>query len=288
MGTKRVVDVSFWTDEKVLNMFSPEDRLFMLYVLTCPDSTQLGVFKLNPKVAAFHLGYSTETVMVLLDRFETKYGIIKRSKETNEVAIRNFLRYSILKGGKPVADLLNREIKSVKDVSLLDYVFEGLASSNNINATVREVIDSYYSSTTSSNTNSFSKERKSNDNGNVNVNVNENRGTNRGRIVDESLNDEKPMDLFTLWDKNVSPMTPLIAQDIQEMVKDFGEDAVRFGIETACRNGVRKSAYVQSCARNYLSGGARKQHASGKPKNDVQGTYEKLMQKYAGGVTDND
>lgn len=286
MGTKRVVDVSFWTDEKVLNMFSPEDRLFMLYILTCPDSTQLGVFKLNPKVAAFHLGYSAETIMVLLDRFETKYGIIKRSKETNEVAIKNFLRYSILKGGKPVADLLNREIKAVKDVSLLDYVFEGLVSSTNINTTVREVIDSYYSSTTYSNTNSFSKERESNDNGNVNVN--ENRGTNRGRIVDDSSDDEKPVDLFTLWDKNISPMTPLIAQDIQEMVKDFGEDAVRFGIETACRNGVRKSAYVQSCARNYLSGGGRKQQASSKPKNDVQGTYEKLMQKYAGGVCEND
>ena len=286
MGTKRVVDVSFWTAEKVLNMFSPEDRLFMLYVLTCPDSTQLGVFKLNPKVAAFHRGYSAETIVVLLDRVETKYGIIKRSKETNEVAIKNFLRYSILKGGKPVADLLNREIKAVKDVGLLDYVFEGLVSSTNINTTVREVIDSYYSSTTFSNTNSFSKARESNDNGNVNVN--ENRGTNRGRIVDESPDDEKPIDLFTLWDKNVSPMTPLIAQDIQEMVKDFGEDAVRFGIETACRNGVRKSAYVQSCARNYLSGGGTKQQASGKPKNAVQGTYEKLTQKYAGGVSEND
>ena len=65
-------------------------------------------------------------------------------------------------------------------------------------------------------------------------------------------------------------MTPLIAQDIQEMVKDFGEDAVRFGIETACRNGVRKSAYVQSCARNYLSGGPSKQQdKKGNPKNDV-------------------
>lgn len=96
------------------------------------------------------------------------------------------------------------------------------------------------------------------------------RETNRGRIVDESSDDEKPVDLFTLWDKNISPMTPLIAQDIQEMVKDFGEDAVRFGIETACRNGVRKSAYVQSCARNYLSGGPSKQQdKKGNPKNDV-------------------
>ena len=273
MGTKRVVDVSFWTDEKVLNMFSPEDRLFMLYILTCPDSAQLGVFKLNPKVAAFHLGYSTETVMVLLDRFETKYGIIKRSKETNEVAIKNFLRYSILKGGKPVADMLNRDIKAVRDTSLLDYVFKDLVTSNNINTTVREVIDSYYSSTTSSNTNSFSKERESNDNGNVNVNE------NRGRIVDDSNEvEEKPVDLFSLWDKNISPMTPLIAQDIQEMVKDFGEDAVRFGIETACRNGVRKSAYVQSCARNYLSSGPSKQKADSV--NPYMAAFEEL---YRGG-----
>ena len=88
--------------------------------------------------------------------------------------------------------------------------------------------------------------------------------------MNDSSDDKKTIDLFTLWDKNISPMTPLIAQDIQEMVKDFGEDAVRFGIETACRNGVRKSAYVQSCARNYLSGGVRKQQdKKGNPKNDV-------------------
>ena len=102
MGIKRVVDTSFWTDDKVIENFSPEDKLFMLYIMTNPHTTQLGIYALSKKVMAFETGYSTDTISVLLDRFETKYDLIKYSNETKELAIKNYLRHSIIKGGKPV------------------------------------------------------------------------------------------------------------------------------------------------------------------------------------------
>ena len=61
-GISRIVNTSFWEDEKVINDFSPEDKLFLLYVLTNPHTTQLGIYKLIPKVAAFELGYSKEDI----------------------------------------------------------------------------------------------------------------------------------------------------------------------------------------------------------------------------------
>ena len=112
MGIKRIVDTTFWTDGKV-DEFSPEDKYFMLYLLTNPFSTQLGIYEISTKQAAFQMGYSVDALKVLLDRFENKYNMILFSKETNEIAIINFLRHSIMKGGAPVRDCLIKEMKKV-------------------------------------------------------------------------------------------------------------------------------------------------------------------------------
>ena len=177
MGIKRIVDTEFWTDDKVMMEFSPEDRLFMLYLLTNPHTTQLGVYKILPKQMAFELGYSQDTISVLLDRFESKYNMIRYSKETSEIAVRNYLKYSIVKGGKPVLDLLTREANRVKDKSLIAYINESASLSEN--ATVKEFCDQF----------------NDNENENENDNDNEdsyhessaNRTTNRQRFVPPTL-----------------------------------------------------------------------------------------------------
>lgn len=137
---KRVIDTEFWNDDKVVEMFSPEDKLFFLYLMTNPHTTQLGIYHINKKYMAFELGYSIEAVTVLLDRFENKYKLIRYSEETSEVAIKNYLRHSIVKGGKPVEELLKREILKVKDKSLFGYVFDNLINLDNLNQTVQQIL----------------------------------------------------------------------------------------------------------------------------------------------------
>lgn len=142
MGIKRIVDTSFWTDNKV-DEFSPEDKYFMLYLLTNPFTTQLGIYKLSIKQAAFQMGYSVDAFNVLLDRFETKYGMIIYSKDTGEIAIKNFLRHSIIKGGAPVRDCLIKEMKSVKNKDLIAGVFSHINGSEDLNETVKKIIAEY-------------------------------------------------------------------------------------------------------------------------------------------------
>lgn len=142
---RRLVSVDFWTDDKVVDLFSPEDKYFMLYLLTNPHTTQLGIYKLNTKYAAFETGYSVETIKSLLNRFENHLGIIFYSPETGEIAIKNYLIYSIIKGGKPVADLLWKEINDIKNQELIEKVFEHIKDSDKINKTVRYIIENYYS-----------------------------------------------------------------------------------------------------------------------------------------------
>ncbi len=142
MGFNRIVNSSFWTDNKV-DAFSPEDKYFMLYLLTNPFSSQLGIYEMNINHASFLLGYSEDTVKVLLERFENKYKIIYYSKETDEIAIKNFLRYSIIKGGPPVHYCLKKAISAVKNKELVSMVFSHIKKYTDLSITVRGVIMEY-------------------------------------------------------------------------------------------------------------------------------------------------
>ena len=142
MAIKRVVDTSFWTDGK-MDEFSPEDRYFYLYLLTNPFSTQLGIYEISINQAAFQLGYSMDSVKVLLDRFQNKYDLIIYAPETNEVAIKNYLKHAIVKGGAPVRDCLIREIKKVKNKELIDEVFSHIKDDTSLNETVRNLLNEY-------------------------------------------------------------------------------------------------------------------------------------------------
>ena len=142
MGIKRIVDTGFWTDAGTED-FTPEDKYFMLYILTNPFTTQLGIYGLSIKNAAFQLGYSKEAVANLLDRFENTYGIIIYSKETKEIAIKNFLRHSIVKGGAPVRDCLIAEMKKVKNKDLIANVFSHIKGYEEVNETVKGIIAEY-------------------------------------------------------------------------------------------------------------------------------------------------
>lgn len=179
MGVKRIVDIDFWNDDKVVELFSPEDKLFMLYLMTNPHTTQLGIYAINKKIMAFELGYSIDTISVLLERFENKYNMIKYSSETNEVAIKNYLKYSIIKGGKPVEDCLEKEIKQVKNKDLLKYVFKNLNGCESLNTTIYALIDKY---TDIYDINNNDDEK---DNDNDNDNENDVSCTYRERIVEK-------------------------------------------------------------------------------------------------------
>lgn len=142
MAIKIIVDTSFWTDGK-MDDFSPEDKYFYLYLMTNPFSTQLGIYEISVKQAAFQLGYSMDAVKVLIERFQNKYGLIIYDSDTSEIAIKNYLRHAIVKGGAPVRDCLIREIKRVKNKDLIDEVFGHIKSDTSLNETVRNLMAEY-------------------------------------------------------------------------------------------------------------------------------------------------
>lgn len=122
MAIFRHIQTEFWKDPKVIEEMTPEDKLFFLYILTNPSTTQIGIYKITKKQMAFDLGYSTETVNSFVHRFENQHKIIKYNEDTREIAIVNWGKYNLNKGGKPIIDCVKKEIAQVKDKSLLKII----------------------------------------------------------------------------------------------------------------------------------------------------------------------
>jgi DnaD/phage-associated family protein len=124
MAKFRMVRTDFWTNPIVCEEMTPEDKFFSLYLHTNPQTTQIGIYKITKKQMAFDLGYSIESVHALMERFINHHKLIRYNPETRELAIQNWGKYNLDKGGKPMMDCIYSELKDVEDRSLIHYVLK--------------------------------------------------------------------------------------------------------------------------------------------------------------------
>lgn len=160
MAKYRYVYTTFWNDPRVVEEMTAEDKYFFLYLLTNESTTQIGIYQITKKQIAFDMGYSMESAGALLQRFRDHHKIIKYNEETREIAIKNWGKYNLNRGGKPILDCVKSELKEVKDTSLIRWVGEGIS-----NDSVRIVYESYYDTSHDTYNDSSKNEESSNDAG---------------------------------------------------------------------------------------------------------------------------
>ncbi|WP_079479693.1 hypothetical protein [Halobacillus salinus] len=131
MAKFRQVYTEFWEDITVEGM-TPEDKLFYLYLLTNSHTTQIGVYQITKKRMAFELGYSPESLDGLFERFINHHEVMKYNDKTSEIAIKNWGKYNLNRGGKPVEDCIKRELPGVKDSTLIEYVAEQIPDDSKV------------------------------------------------------------------------------------------------------------------------------------------------------------
>ncbi|WP_458413076.1 DnaD domain-containing protein [Schinkia sp. CFF1] len=139
MAKYRMVRTDFWKNPIVLEEMTPEDKYFYLYLLTNPHTTQIGIYRITKKQMAFDLGYSIESVQSLMERFEKHHRLIRYNPETRELAIKNWGKENLLKGGKPVMDCIFTELKEVEDRTLIQYVLESIHKQE-----IRSLYEAFY------------------------------------------------------------------------------------------------------------------------------------------------
>ncbi|NMD71276.1 DnaD domain protein [Bacillus sp. DNRA2] len=133
-----MVRTDFWNNPVVSEEMSPEDKYFYLYLLTNSQTTQIGIYKITKKQMAFDMGYSIETVQALMERFTQHHKLIRYNPKTREIALHNWAKSNLNKGGKPIMDCINSELKEVEDVSLIRYISQSIP-----NQDIRNLFDSF-------------------------------------------------------------------------------------------------------------------------------------------------
>ena len=121
MAIYRMVQMTFWTDTKVVDDFTPEDRYFYLYLFTNPHTNLAGCYEISIRQMSIELGYSKDTVRKLLDRMMNVHDVVSYSEKTKEILILNWWRYNWTKSEK-FRKPLWKEICSVKERMFVDYL----------------------------------------------------------------------------------------------------------------------------------------------------------------------
>lgn len=141
MAKYRHVQTVFWKDPKVAEEMTPEDKYFFLYLLTNPETTQIGIYPILKRQIAIDLSYSIDAVETLIERFIHHHELIRYNEETREIAIKNWGKYNLNRGGKPMIDCINAELEKVKDKNLITYVAEQIK-----HTAIKELYDTWTSS----------------------------------------------------------------------------------------------------------------------------------------------
>lgn len=107
MAIYRTISLSFWTDSKVDDEFTPEDKYFFLYLLTNPHSNLLGCYEISMKQMATEMGYSRDTIEHLIKRMSEYHHVIEYDKDTKEVLVLKWYKYNWTKSDKFLKSLLS-------------------------------------------------------------------------------------------------------------------------------------------------------------------------------------
>ena len=175
MAKFRQIQTSFWSNTYIQEEMTSEDKYFYLYLMTNECTTQIGIYPITKKQMAFDLGYSMESVTALLQRFETYHKLIKYDVESREIILLKWAENNLNIGGKPVQDLIKKEIEQVKNKDFLALMYSNcpdnslkkfiglLIYKNNVsyNETANESSD-----VSSINLSNFEKNKKTNNNNN--------------------------------------------------------------------------------------------------------------------------
>ena len=123
MAIYRSIHTTFWTDTKVVDDFSPEDKYFMLYCLTNSYTNIIGCYEISVKQMANDLGYSKESVESLIKRFRDVHKVIDYDFSTKELFVKNWYKYNWTNSPKLDKPLLN-EIEKVKNANFKKKIIE--------------------------------------------------------------------------------------------------------------------------------------------------------------------
>lgn len=217
MAVYRNINISFWTDTKVSDDFTPEDKYFMLYCLTNNYTNLCGCYEISIKQMSKDTGYDVETIDKLLKRFEEVHKIISYNKENKELLIKNWHKYNWTKSEKLDKPLL-KEIKNIKTLKYQQFV----ADEYNKRDTVS--IPYLYPSDTT-------------------VTVSD--------TVTVSVSDN----LINIYSEEIGSLTPYQLEKLNSYLDDLSEEMIIEAIKISSAYNKKSLSYIEGILKNWIRKG---------------------------------
>ena len=219
MAVYRNINISFWTDTKVSDDFTPEDKYFMLYCLTNNYTNLCGCYEISIKQMSKDTGYDVETIDKLLKRFEEVHKIISYNKENKELLIKNWHKYNWTKSEKLDKPLL-KEIKNIKTLKYQQFV----ADEYNKRDTVS--IPYLYPSDTTVTVS---------DTDTVTVSVSDN--------------------LINIYSEEIGSLTPYQLEKLNSYLDDLSEEMIIEAIKISSAYNKKSLSYIEGILKNWIRKG---------------------------------
>lgn len=121
MAIFRQIYPAFWTDPKVIDDFTPEDKYFYLYLMTNPHTNLCWCYEVSIKQIAWETGYNEDSVGRLLRRLMETHKVIRYDAVTREVLILNWHKYNWTKSPKLLKSV-ELGCQEIRNESFREYV----------------------------------------------------------------------------------------------------------------------------------------------------------------------
>ena len=102
--------------------------------------------------------------------------------------------------------------------------------------------------------------------------------------IEVSGGDAKP-NIYSLYENNIGPLTPLISEEIEAALRQFSEEWIRKAVQEAVRYEARSWRYIEAILRKWKTegktGGADRRHSEAGQNTDryFKGKYGHLVQR---------
>jgi DnaD/phage-associated family protein len=251
MAVYRQIQVSFWTDDFVLDL-TPEEKYFYMYLMTCSKSSQCGIYKLPMKVIEFETGYNVDSVDKLIKRFVT-YGKILYNYDTKEIMILNWIRYNFINSRNTIT-CINKELSKIKSGEFLkrfyevcstssypvDTIFAGIEIEGQVSSNM-ETSFQHIESGLEAASNTLGEEKE------------EIKEKEEAEVeIEEEEEDRKFKKVIEAFCQNIHPVTPLELEKLRDWCSDMEPEAVILAINEAVDSSARSMRYINGVLVSWL------------------------------------
>lgn len=143
MAKYRNIHVSFWTDRKISEEFTAEERFLFLYLLTNPLTNMCGCYEIGYKAMSDDTGLTVAKVKQVVKSL-MDHKVISYNETTGEVLLVNWYRYNWTDSDK-IKRLIASEVETIKTKQYREYLNEKLNGKDTLSIGYRYPIKNTFS-----------------------------------------------------------------------------------------------------------------------------------------------